>query len=349
MHEKQIDRISALVSDLFLVDAYYIRGHQWTLSLRYRYDADHTVALLEERLKLAGYTFTIDPSEDMLTLTVDSRRRLYIPRLNILLFAATVLTVYLVPALSFGWDLAGGGGLLFTFALMSILLVHEMGHYIASRRRGIVTSFPYFIPAPNFIGTFGAIIKTKSPFWNRRDLLEVGAAGPIAGWIVALFWLIYGLSTAVGTVATDPPADTEGMIIFGESLLIKLLEPIFMAPMEPGTTVAITEPLLAGWVGLLVTALNMLPIGQLDGGHVAYGLAPRKQVWLARLGMVGLAALGYWYPMWWLFAGLGFYMGLSHPPTLDDSRAPSRTALIMGWVSLVILVLSFTPVPLRFL
>lgn len=359
-NNKQIEELNRLLADLFSVDAFYLQGKRVVFSLTYLYEVEKSRQILEDRLKLGGYEYEIGPPGDTLTLTVSPQRKLHIPALNIMLFIGTVLTVYLVPVLYFNlnapsWhetlantlaDLANGAGLQFTAALMSILLVHEMGHFIASRRRGIITSWPYFIPAPNFIGTFGAVIKSKSPFWNRGDLIEVGAAGPVAGWIVALIWLVYGLSHS--TIAHGASI-TSGLAfsLQGESILLRALAPILAGPLGHGQFYLLSEAATAGWVGLLVTAINMLPIGQLDGGHVIYGLAPRRQAMLGWLGMGVLLILGFQSAMWWLFAALGFFMGVGHPPTLDDRRPVGRGARILGWAALVILLLSFTPVPFQ--
>lgn len=359
-NNRQIEDIGRLLADLFSVDAYYLQGKRVVFSLSYRFEPARSRQLLEDRLKLAGYEYEIAPSDQTLLLTITPERHLKIPALNIVLFVATVLSVYIVPVLFFNlnapsWhetirntlaDLQNGAGIQFTVALMSILLVHEMGHFIASRRRGIITSWPYFIPAPNFIGTFGAVIKSKSPFWNRRDLIEVGAAGPVAGWIVALFWLIYGLTQST---ITHGPLLTSGLpfSLHGESILVRALAPMLTGSLSPGQYYVLTEAAMAGWVGLLVTAINMLPIGQLDGGHVIYGLAPRRQAVLGWLGIGLLLILGFQAAMWWLFAALGLFMGVGHPPTFDDHRPVSRSARILGWIALAILLVSFTPVPFQ--
>jgi membrane-associated protease RseP (regulator of RpoE activity) len=340
--EKRAEQLAALVADLYVVDAYYLQQNRIVLSLRNRYDRIKSAKLLKDRLELAGYRFTLSQSEGVLLLSVDPEKRLVIPRLNIILFLATLGTVFFLPRMIFGWD-----GYVFTTALMSILLVHEMGHFVASRRRGIITSWPYFIPAPNIIGTFGAVIRSKSPFRNRRDLIEVGAAGPIVGWFVALGWLVYGLSQS--TVLTGDPTAFAGMAFYmdGESILIKTLVPILIGPAPADALYLFSEAAFAGWVGLLVTALNMLPIGQLDGGHVVYGLARKRQTLLGWLACGGLFILGFQSMMWWVFGAMALIMRVPHPPTLDDRIAPSTFSRIMGWTALVILILSFTPVPFR--
>jgi hypothetical protein len=377
--------ISSLLIDLFEIGAVYRQEGKLVFSLSYRFDRGRSVKLIKDRLKMAGYRFSLAEREDALLLHIDPQPRFRIPPVNVVLFVLTLISIYFVPVLfknlnvamyyianqgalppdsflgevrltlsviplafsSALSDLANGAGIEFTLALISILFVHEMGHFMASRRRNIITSWPYFIPAPNIIGTFGAIIKSKSPFWNRRDLIEVGAAGPIAGWVVAVGWLLWGLSQS-----TILPADAfspKDMLfsLEGESILMRAATLTILGPAPEGLYYRLTEAAFAGWVGLLVTAINLLPIGQLDGGHILYGLFRKSQYILASLAMIGLIALGFHSLMWWFFAGFGLIFGVKHPPTLDDSRKPTTVATTLGLVSLFILVLSFTPVPFR--
>jgi membrane-associated protease RseP (regulator of RpoE activity) len=244
-------------------------------------------------------------------------------------------------------ELQSGAGIVFTLALVSILFVHEMGHFLASRHRNIVTSWPYFIPAPNIIGTFGAIIKSKSPFWNRRDLIEVGAAGPIAGWVIAVGWLLWGLSQSSALPIADFNPKDMFFSLEGESVLMRAATLTLVGAIPEGFYYRLTEAAFAGWVGMLITAINLLPIGQLDGGHILYGLSRRWQFVFARVAMVGLIFLGFQSLMWWIFAGFGLIFGVKHPPTLNDNRKPGAAALILGIISLLILLISFTPVPFR--
>jgi len=359
--EKKAEELTNLAADLFVVDASYIHQRQIVFSLRFRFDQKQSTQLLKDRLQLAGYRFTLNQADDSLLVSINPERKLTIPKLNLFLFLLTLASVYFVPVFYFNLnaptlsaafratlnDLGRGRGLEFTAALMSILLVHEMGHFWASRRRGIVTSWPYFIPAPNFIGTFGAVIRSKSPFWNRRDLIEVGATGPIAGWLVALGWLVYGLSHSL--ILTGDQTAFSGMAfsLDGESLLTRALVPALVGPASPGSFYIFSEAAFAGWVGLLVTALNMLPIGQFDGGHVVFGLVGRRQKVFGWLALGVLVVLGFQSPTWWVFAVLGFIMGVGHPPTLNDRAPISGSAQLLGWIALVILLLSFTPVPFQ--
>ena len=362
MHDRKAKAIVALLSDLFEISAVYRQSDRLMFSLSFRFEHKRSLEMIKDRLQTAGYDFRFDEGDDGLLLDIDPNTRVKIPFLNVVLFVVTLFSVYVVATFfRFLWTtptfveayqgasdaLASGKGLVFAVALISILLVHEMGHYIASRRRNIVTSWPFFIPAPSLIGSFGAVIISKSPFWNRRDMIEVGAAGPIIGWIVALAWLWYGLSqSAILPLSAFQPGEIP-FSLEGESLLMRAATSLLVGAAPEGSFYRLSEAAFAGWVGLLVTAINMLPIGMLDGGHVVYGLARKRQHIMGKLATAGLVVLGFFAPMWFIFVALVLFFGMSHPPTLDDRRPLSRTATLMGWIALGILVLSFTPVPFR--
>lgn len=365
MNQNEIDKNNRaaykLVGDLFNITALYNSEDETVLTLFPIYNKKASIKLLKDRLQLAGYKYNIQDEDDHILLRVNSKPTFKIPTLNIILFIATLFSIYFVPIFFRYYDgstdipslkiifgqtyqaLLHGDGLKFTIAMVSILMVHEMGHYIASRRRHIITSWPYFIPAPNIIGTFGAIIKSKSPFWNRRDLIEVGAWGPIAGWIVALGWTIYGILTA----SIEPlifPLETGYL---GEPLIFKFLTKMLLDINSDHFVIVLNEAIFAGWVGMLVTAINMLPIGQLDGGHIVYGLFKKRQHLIAYMAMGGLFILGFESPLWWMFALMGVLFGIKHPPTLNDSKKLSNGAKLLGICSLIILILSFTPIPFQ--
>ncbi|UCC42993.1 MAG: site-2 protease family protein [Candidatus Zixiibacteriota bacterium] len=351
-----------LVGDLCVVETVYQHDGKIVAALGYRFDREKTNTVLRDRLELSGYTYTLVESNDHILLTIDRRRSWKIPPVNLILFALTAFSVYVIPVFlrtqleasslsdAVGRTLSAlsqGDGLVFSLALMSILLVHEMGHFVASRRRGIITSWPYFIPAPNIIGTFGAIIKSKTPFWNRRDLIEVGAAGPIAGWLVAVGWLVYGLSESMIVPAAGVPFGQMAFLLEGESILTRIIVTGLLGTTPPGTFYVFTEAAFAGWVGLLVTAINLLPVGQFDGGHITYGLVRQKQGILGWITIMILFALGFQSMLWWVFAVFGLIFRVQHPPTLDDTRRPGPAAVAMALAALVILLLSFTPIPFR--
>jgi membrane-associated protease RseP (regulator of RpoE activity) len=169
----------------------------------------------------------------------------------------------------------------------------------------------------------------------------------VAGWIVAVFWLVYGLtqSTIVAPQAFGPGEMAFSMD--GESILMKFLTLNIIGPAPAEYFYRLTEAAFAGWVGLLVTAINLLPIGQLDGGHILYGLTRRRQHILGMIAMGGLVILGFQSSVWWVFAVFGLIFGVKHPPTLDDTRHPSRASLTMAVAAIIIMFLSFTPVPFR--
>lgn len=353
--EKQVQALTPLLGDLFHIEAVYPHDKQIIVSLTSRWDRTRAVTLLRDRLKSAGYEFTLsDNADGPVMLTLDPRRHWRVPKLNIVLFLATIVSVYIVPLfIRFGsWEavklqMARGAGIQFTLGMISILFVHEMGHFLASRRRHITTSWPYFIPAPNLFGTFGAVIKSKSPFWNRRDLMEVGASGPIFGWIVAIGWLTYGLAHTQIVPTPSLQIGDLAWTLQGESMLFRFLATTLAGSAPEGSTYILSEAAMAGWAGLLVTAINLLPIGQLDGGHITYSLIRRRQAIFGWVTVVLLVALGFQSMMWWMFAALGLIFGVPHPPTLQDDIPLTRTAQLMGIIALIILLLSFTPVPIQ--
>ncbi len=334
------------LSDLFEISAIYYHDGRLILRARPRVDKNDAIAVMHKRLSSAGLTASIKDDPEGLLIGVKESSVAKIPILNIALFLVTLVTMFLAPALlSFSFDYFRHPGAIesrieFTLALIIILLCHEFGHYLAGRRRGVLMSLPYFIPAPNIVGTFGAIIRSRSPFTNRRDLIEVGAAGPIAGFIISIIVLGIGFYRAELV-----PMVTSGSMQLGDSLLIKLLERIFVGPIPDGFQPMIPELGVAGWFGLLLTMINLLPLGQLDGGHIIYGLLGRKQHILGKVFIVPLAILGFWWPGWWLFGVLVFLFGLKHPPTFNDALPISPGAKAMGIAAILIFIISFVPVP----
>ncbi len=259
------------------------------------------------------------------------------------------------PTTSEFWR-AWSAGLVFSLPLMTILLCHELGHYVAARRYLLDVSPPYFIPlpmVPSFIGTMGAFIRLRTLLSDRRQLFDVGLAGPIAGFLIAVPVLAAGMSLSHPLPFEH---DVRGLVLFfgnepatmlGDSLVTWLLRRLML-----GTTVAIhVHPLaFAGWVGMFVTMLNLLPISQLDGGHVLYAALPRWHQRVALTFWVALAALGWLWTGWLIWGVLVLALSrgrLGHPPVLDAYRPlpPSRRPL--GWGALALFLLTFAPVPFR--
>lgn len=268
------------------------------------------------------------------------------PWLHIFLFLCTLVTTTMAGAMQNGVDLLSNpweiySGLPFAVTLMTILLVHEMGHYLMSRRHGVKATLPYFIPAPSFIGTFGAFIKMTSPPPDRRSLFDVAAAGPLAGLVLAIPAVIVGLQ--LSTVASD---EKTGGIALGSSLLLSFLSQITLG--LPDDANIVMHPIgFAGWIGLLVTAMNLLPVGQLDGGHVIYALFGERYIWVARAALVTILSLGLlrWWDGWLVWGILLLFMGLRHPPPLDPYAPLDPKRKFMGWLMLVILAVTFIPIP----
>ncbi|UCD16378.1 MAG: site-2 protease family protein [Candidatus Zixiibacteriota bacterium] len=337
------------IADQFEVSAIYHHNGRLIFRARPYRDPEQAVATVRKRLDSAGFEGRFKEDVHGMLISVKElplARR--IPRLNIILFFATLLTMFFAPvllSLDFSYFRLPGAAaerLEFTVALMAILLFHEFGHYLAGRRRGVLMSLPYFIPAPNIVGTFGAIIKSRSPFANRRDLIEVGAAGPLAGFIISVIALSLGLQQTE-VILTESGAG----LTLGDSLLIRLLTWLFVGPIPEGYDYVLSPAAFAGWVGLLITMINLLPLGQLDGGHIVYGLIGRHQHRLSRLFFAAMIVLGFWWPGWWLFGVLVFLFGMRHPPTINDARVPSLAARLMGIAALIIFVISFVPVPFK--
>ncbi len=233
-------------------------------------------------------------------------------------------------------------GLPFAVTLLGILVTHEFGHYLLSRIHHVPASFPLFIPGPpQFIGTFGAIIRLRSPIMSRRALFDIGVAGPIAGFIVAVFALIVGLS-----LSQVVPREGAYGLQLGEPLLLKVFAWVILGPI-PETYDIILHPIgFAAWFGLFVTALNLLPIGQLDGGHVAFAMFGSYQRRVAVAVIVILLVLGLWgWPGWLLWAGLTALIGISHPPVMNPGVDLGRGRIWVGYGAIAIFCLTFAPVP----
>jgi membrane-associated protease RseP (regulator of RpoE activity) len=248
-------------------------------------------------------------------------------------------SAYRHPALLFS-------GLPFAITLLTILLAHELGHYFACRHHHIQATYPFFIPAPTLIGTFGAFILIRSPIRSARALFDVGASGPIVGFLVAMPALAYGVLHArvIPGLTLEPNAD----VVFGVPLILKLMTAI-VQPNAHASDLLLHPVGRAAWVGLFATALNLLPVGQLDGGHIVRSVSPRFHRWISLLLPLLLLPLGFYLWQGWFFwaallLGLRFLrMAPIYDPTpLDPHRR------FGAFVALVVFVLCFMPAPLWF-
>ena len=271
------------------------------------------------------------------------------PYANLILFLVTLFSTLVAGTLQQGINLLENPwsiwrGIPFSFTLLMILGAHEFGHYFMSRRHNVDVTLPYFIPAPSFIGTFGAFIKMKSPIMDRRILLDIGAAGPIAGLIVAVPVLLVGLY--LSEVRVETVEIVESGMNLGSSLFFSLLSWIVHGSLPDDANLILHPVAFSGWIGLLVTCLNLLPVGQLDGGHVAYAVFGSRQRMVSRGVIAILVVLGIFGWLGWLiWAGILIIMGVNHPPVIYDWIPLDKRRRTIGWITLTVFALTFTPVP----
>jgi len=276
----------------------------------------------------------------------DAPEKKRIPILHISLFLVTVLTTLFAGALQQGVDpLEDYAGLLkgipFACSLLFILGSHEFGHYYMARRNGVDATLPLFIPAPSLIGTFGAVIRMKSPIMDRRALIDIGAAGPLVGIAVTIPILITGLY-----LSKVQPIPSEGAITLGSSALIAFFSWLVHGPLPEGMDVVLHPLAFSGWIGLLVTSLNLMPVGQLDGGHVAYALFGSRQKYLGWFFVAVIIFLGTFFSAGWLlWVVFIYFVGVKHPPVVYDWVPLDPKRKLIGWLTILVFILTFTPVP----
>jgi membrane-associated protease RseP (regulator of RpoE activity) len=310
---------------------------------------------------------------------VRPRPRGRFPAANVALFVATLATTLwagfgLSPLAEHAPTFANvlRGGLPFAGSLVAILFAHEMGHYVLARRYGVRATLPYFIPVPFGVGTLGAVIRMRSALPSRRATLDIGAAGPLAGLALALPLLLVGYALSEvreiaapvsGAALTSPYGLVRALVegrpltngastlqFFGDSLLTWGARWLVIGELPAGHDVILHPVAFAAWLGLLVTTLNLVPAGQLDGGHVLYALLGRRRALVAGrwVGTALLAAGVFWswnWLLWWLLTR--FVIGLRHPPALVEEPLDGGRRAI-AWLSLAVFVATFVPVPVSF-
>ena len=270
-----------------------------------------------------------------------------VPYLHIILFILTFFSTLSAGALQKGINIFKEPsriieGFPFSGTLMTILLFHEFSHYVASKRHHTKATLPYFIPAPSLIGTFGAFIKMKSPIITRKALIDIGASGPISGFIVSIIASLIGLSMSEIVSAEN----ISGAIKLGDSLLFSFLSKLVIGVPPEGHDIILHPVAFAGWIGLFVTSLNLIPIGQLDGGHIAFALLGNKHKYLSISLVIILASLGIFYwEGWALWAVLMLILGIKHPPVIYWEVPLNSKRRLIGFSAFIIFIITFIPKP----
>jgi len=268
-----------------------------------------------------------------------ARARILVP---LVLFALTAISTYV----------AGDGmeqplqGLKYSVCVLAILLSHEMGHFLQALRYGAPATLPFFLPMPfSPVGTFGAVIAMDTRRLDRRALFDIGITGPLAGLVPALIFTIVGLHQS----QVVPTTRVAGIMELGEPLIFTWLTRIIHGPLPEGYTVMLGPMAFAGWVGMLITALNLIPIGQLDGGHILYALLGRKANMVGMLlllaAIVAVVIAGYWG--WLIMIFLLGLLGPEHPPTANDRAPLGAFRIVLGWLALAFIIVGFTPEPFK--
>ncbi len=327
-----------------------------------------------------------EPGPPLPTSTIEYYHALPVPEaaprerhwLHVLLLIATVFTTLVVgahmefnflqnlppfaagdeylPFFPIGWALAHPSRLLlgipFSATLLAILLAHEIGHYLFCRYYGVRATLPFFIPAPTLIGTLGAVIRIKAPIRSRAALFDIGSAGPIAGFVVAVATLVVAMTLSKPLAAGIGPSDLQlgyPQIFYLIHDMLRNVAPGYSAAALPLSRVYLHPTAIAAWVGMYATALNLLPSSQLDGGHIVYALVPRAHRLVSIITAVALLVLGWFNHGWWLWAAIIVVLNVL---TWRQQQAPDYPRLpanrwVLGIVAAIMLVLTFTISPFQ--
>jgi membrane-associated protease RseP (regulator of RpoE activity) len=240
-------------------------------------------------------------------------------------------------------------GLAFSITALTILFAHEMGHYVACRLYRLSCTLPYFLPVPINFGTFGAFIKIKAPISSKRQLFDVGIAGPIAGFVTLIPFLLYGIAHSQPAALHAAPslaAASSEILLPGRCLAIELATWLFHGRLAEGMVLNLHPVAYGAWLGLLATAINLLPLGQLDGGHILYAVTGRLQRRMAFPLWLVLGVMGLYWKGWLLWCVIVLIIGLYHPPVYDESTPLDPKRRVLAWLAFLMFVLSFMPVPI---
>ncbi|MEA2054309.1 MAG: site-2 protease family protein [Candidatus Thermoplasmatota archaeon] len=338
------------------IDSFYIHMPSGSKTLEEKFEC---LRLELKEMDLIPF-LRYDKGEYILLVTKKPKLKTRPNWLNIILFFTTIVTTTLSGSIIFllqymEWGIKEmflpqnllNGLVFFSFPLMAILGIHELGHYFVSKKHNVAASLPFFIPIPPNpilpLGTLGAVISMREPIPDRKALIEIGIAGPIAGFLVSIPVLIVGLYMSDIVAISSLP---ENALTLGDSLMTLLLSNIMFAVPE-GYILSSHPTAFAGWVGLLVTAINLLPVGQLDGGHIARGALKEKHKY-ASIAAVALLILSSLLGGGWLFMAffIVFIIGVGHPPALNEFVPLDTKMKGLVLLAILIFILSFIPVPI---
>lgn len=352
------------LDDVLIVEERRVFGRSVAFGGRLLLEPARALEVLAPRLARHGYTPFIREDRDGVWIHAIAEAEVAVPSrplVHLGLFLATVVTTLLAGTLILGGVAPGDlwrdptrlvVGIPFAASLLAILGVHELGHYALGRRHGMPVSLPYFIPVPPvppfLLGTLGAVIRLRGAVRNRRALFDMAVAGPLAGLGVAV--PLYVLGLRLSTVVRLP-SDSEGptYVQFGDAALPKLIEWVTLGALPTGSDILLHPVGVAAWFGFFVTALNLIPAGQLDGGHIVYALFGPRHGTISKLAVALLVAIGLVFGSvnWLVWAALIVgVMGFQHGPTMDDITPLDGPRRVLGFLALVLLVLLLPPVPL---
>ncbi len=353
----EVESVQAIVGRFFPIYETRVRPEAMAFFVRIdRSMLNESFEGLRQEMKLHGYIPILrdEGGEHVIYVQKTLKRRFRSPIVNLIFLVATLgSTVYagMLLWLPYGqtadlysFETVLNGAIYFALPLMTILGTHEMGHYILAKRHNVAASLPFFIPVPlSLLGTFGAFISMREPIPNKKALLDIGISGPLAGLAVAFPVTLLGLYlNSVNPIIGGP--NTGGGLAVNLMPLYTIM--LFLVPIPDNALLHPTA--FAGWVGFFVTAINLLPAGQLDGGHVARALLGKNSRYLSYAAFFALLAMGFFFafPSWFLLAFLVLLLGLRHPPPLNDISQIRAGRKTLGLAVLLILVLSFVPAPL---
>ncbi len=355
MMEPTIDDVNAIVRNY--LDVYEVRVSPDHLEFYFTYPNEEIFERNFEALRVYLKRWNIVPmvkkkgGEYVLYVVKMPRKKYWSVWVNVVFLILTILSTIWVGMGYYEsyygstdmWHGMLGGLIYFSIPLLTILGSHEMGHYFAAKKHNIATSLPFFIPAPTMLGTLGAFISIREPIPDKKSLVDVGLAGPIVGFIVAIPVTLIGLFLGAQTPPHINVESTNTFWVFNVPLIYQLLE--YFVPSS-----AFVHPVsMAGWVGFVVTAINLFPIGQLDGGHVARAVLGDKAKYMSYGFAALLIALGLFYPGWLIFGIFVIILGLRHPPPLNDIVRLDKKRVAIAITGALIFAVTFVPIPVEYM